>query len=278
MSSFSWNEILNQAKTLKSNVEKEQRMHMNSKWAYYFAKAIKKPHTNIKKINFNESENPNGDYISRDIQKSDYLDMCKRLIKYVETNKTMPNYVTVNGLKVKPNLVAYSFAKILVYYDSHNNTAPRYVNINSKAFEKKSETGNVVYDYWVDTFGFKPSSLDEILEYVAEYFSYEYYYDDRKSNKEVIDTRAGNCTDLLQMLVNMVVVLGYDYQVLHVLCSGGDGHVRGKFRHSRNTGGEWIYRDIACVASNGDVSCNWCTSGYTLLDVNPAWFMENLHR
>ena len=71
---------------------------------------------------------------------------------------------------------------------------------------------------------------------------------------------------------------GYEIEVLHVLCSGGDGHVRCRVRHPEYTDNEWIYRDIACVASNGNIYCNWCTSNYTLLDVNPDWFMENLNR
>ena len=278
MSKYEWTTIIKQARLLKKNVEKTQKMGMNSRWAYYFAKAIKKPNTSIQKLSFEEAKNPTGDYISRDVQKADYLDMAKRLITYVETHKQMPNYVTYKGIKVLPRLVIYAFAKILVYYEDHNKTAPKYVTISSKAYTKPTETGNVVYDYWVKKFGFKPTSLDEILEYVADHFEYQYYYDDQKSNREVIDDQSGNCTDLLQMLYNLTKQLGYIIEVLHVLCSGGDGHVRGRFKHPKNTDGEWVYRDIACAASSGNPTCNWCTSGYTLLAVNPSWFFESINR
>ena len=278
MSEYTYKEIIKQATLLKNNVEKTQKMGMNSKWAYYFAKAIKKPNTSIKRISFEETSNPTGDYISRDVQKADYLDMAKRLINYVETNKKMPNYITYKGIKVLPRLVAYAFAKILVYYETHNKTAPKYVTISSKAYTKQTETKNEVYNYFAKKTGFKPQTLDDFLEYVAEHYEYEYYYDDKKSNKEVIDEEAGNCTDLLQLCKNITDELGYESQILHVLCSGGDGHVRGRFRHDKYTDGEWIYRDIACVASNGSITCNWCTSNYTLLDTDPAWFNENLHR
>lgn len=278
MSIFTYKQIVDQARKLKKNVEKTQKMGMNSKWTYYFAKAIQKPNNNIKKISFEESKNPTGDYISRDVQKTDYLDMAKRLINYVEKEKAMPNYVTYGNIKVLPRLVAYAFAKILVYYEDHNKTAPKYVTISSKAYKKQTETGNVVFDYFVKKTGFKPETLDGFLGYVAQHYNYDYYYDDRKSNKEVIDDKAGNCTDLLQMCKNITDKLGYESVILHVLCSGGDGHVRAKFRHQKYTGGEWIYRDIACVASSGSITCNWCTSNYTLLDTNPAWFLENLHR
>lgn len=277
MAKYKWNEIVKQAKLMKKNVETEYKMGMNSKWAYYFAKAIMTVNTDVTRISFEETTNPTGDYISNQIYKKDYFDMAKRLIKYVETNKKMPNYVSFSKYKVLPRLVAYAFARILVYY-AKNGAFPKYVNVNSKAFTKPTEPSNEVYDYFVKKTGYKPLSLDDILEYVANHFDYEYYYDDQKSNKEVIDERAGNCTDLLQMLVNMTIKLGYDYQVLHVLCSGGDGHVRAKFKHKVNTDNEWVYRDIACVASNGDIYCNWCISGFTLLDINPSWFMDNLNR
>lgn len=277
MSSYKWKDIVKQAEKCKKNVETEYRLGMNSKWSYYFAKAIMTVNTDVKKISFSEPANPTGSNVSNQIYKKDYFDMCKRLIKYVETNRKMPNYITWKSYKILPRLATYMFSRILVYFYK-NGKFPKYANINSKSFTKPSEPSNEVYDYWVKRFGFKPTSLDEILEYVANHFDYEYYYDDQKSNREVIDSRAGNCTDLLQMLVNMVIPLGYDYEVLHVLCSGGDGHVRGRFRHPKNTDNEWIYRDIACTASNGSVTCNWCTSGYTLLAVNPSWFLDNLHR
>ena len=47
MSKYTYKEIIKQARLLKKNVEKEQKMGMNSRWAYYFAKAIKKPNTSI---------------------------------------------------------------------------------------------------------------------------------------------------------------------------------------------------------------------------------------
>ena len=215
MSKYEWTSIVKQARLLKKNVEKEQKMGMNSKWAYYFAKAIKKPNTSIQKLSFEEAKNPTGDYISRDVQKADYLDMAKRLITYVEKNKKMPNYVTYKGIKVLPRLVIYAFAKILVYYEDHNKTAPRYVTISSKAYTKPTETGNVVYDYWVKKFGFKPTCIDDVCDYIRDHFEYEFYYDDYKSNQQVIDSKAGNCTDLTQMAVNMAKALGYEWEGIH---------------------------------------------------------------
>ena len=277
MTQYTYREIIKQARLLKKNVEKDQKMGMNSRWAYYFAKAIKKPNTSIQKLSFEEAKNPTGDYISRDVQKADYLDMAKRLITYVETHKQMPNYVTYKGIKVLPRLVIYAFAKILVYYEDHNKTAPKYVTISSKAYTKPTETGNVVYDYWVKKFGFKPTCIDDVCDYIRDHFEYEFYFDDYKSNQQVIDSKAGNCTDLTQMAVNMAKALGYEWEVIHTECrQSGTGHVYPRFRK----GGEWFTRDVACIADESTY-CVWCDvedgRGY-LLAKNPSWLLENLNR
>lgn len=281
MSSFTYTEILKQARTLKTNVEKEQKMGMNSKWAYYFAKAIKKPHTNIKKINFNEAQNPTGDYISQDIQKANYLDMAKRLIQYVETNKKMPNYITVKNKKVIPRLVAYCFAKQLDYYDK-NGKAPKYINFNSKAYTKQTETNNEIYNYFKKTFGDFGDTIDGALSKIAGN-GYGYYYDDVYSNKTSIDRMANgngvNCTDSCHVFYNILTALiekgkYKKVECLHIGCSGGDGHVR--LRITLNDG-DYIYRDPAAVLSSGSITYNWCSNG-TLWAINPSWFMDNLHR
>ena len=63
--------------------------------------------------------------------------------------------------------------------------------------------------------------------------------------------------------------------MFHVLCSGGDGHVR--LRITLNDG-DYIYRDPACTLSdNGETYCNWCMNG-ELLAIDPDWFLENLNR
>ena len=276
-----YNEIVKKANTIKNGVETEYKLKASTP-AYYIAKTIlNQSKTDVENIKIAMASNSNGDYISNQAYKTTYLDMAKRLTKYVEANGQLPNNIKAKldnkTYYVKVGDYVYMFSRILVYFDEKGEL-PKYANINSKAFIKPTETGNVVYDYWVKKFGFKPTSLDEILEYVAKHFNYEYYYDDIKSNAQVIQTKAGNCTDLLQMLYNLAKKLGYTIEVLHVHCSGGDGHVRARFKHPKHTNGEWIYRDIACVASTGNIYCNWCTSGYTLLAVNPSWFMQNVNR
>ena len=279
MSAFSYNEIIKQAKTVKQGVEKEYKLVISSKWSYYFAKAILRPHTPIPKFSFSKATGSTGDNLSRQIVKKDYLDMAKRFVKYVETYKKLPNYITIHGKRVRVRDYIYMFSRILVYYEV-NGKAPKYVNVISKAYVKPTEPTNEVYDYFVKVFG-KITCIDDALDKIDRK-GYGYYYDDVYSNRESIDRmkqgKGVNCTDSCHVFYNLGLAFIKQgkykkVECLHVLCRGGDGHVRLRFTLPN---GEQFYRDPACTLSDGGV-CNWCLDG-TLLAINPSWFMANLNR
>lgn len=276
MTEYPYKTIVKSAKTIKNNVEKEYKLGATAKWSYYFAKAILKPKKDIKKFAFNNASKPNGTPISRQIVKKDYLNMCKRLVDYVERKRALPNFITYQtSFKVSVPLYTYALARILVYYDAHGQM-PNYVNVNSKAFTKPTETGNTVYDYWVKKIGTKPKQIDDVCDYILKHFKYEFYFDDHKSNKQVIDTKAGNCTDLTQMLSNMADALGYEWKCIHTQCrQSGTGHVYLKLRK----GGNWFVRDVACIADESRY-CIWCEvpNKGSLLAENPSWWMSNRNR
>ena len=149
-------------------------------------------------------------------------------------------------------------------------------------FSKPStSTTNEFYNYFVKVFG-KVSTIDEAFGKIKDR-GYAYYYDDKYSNKTSVDrikSKWGvNCTDSCQLFWHIGKALGYDVRCIHVKCSGGDGHVRLQFKHSKHTGGNWINRDPAAILSaNGQpLTYIWCSSG-TKLAVNPSWFLENLNR
>jgi hypothetical protein len=265
-----------QAKAIKTNAEKEYKKP-NSKWAYYIAKAIIKPKTTIKKLSIESATKSTGDNFGRQITKNQYLDMAKRLIKYVESKKQIPNYITVTDKHMKGSDFTYMFARILVYYNT-NGKLPAYANVNSKAFTKPTEYPNKVYGLWVKHIGTKPKCLDDVCDYVKAHFKYLFYNDDVRSNEEVLEDEAGNCTDLLQMLCNMANAMDYDWEVYHVRCNvSGVGHVYGRFKKKGTS--SWFTRDIACIADESRY-CVWCEAGNggTLWAKNPSWFLANLNR
>lgn len=282
MAEYTYKDLTKQAQKCKNNVEKEYRLGMNSKWSYYFAKAIIAPKTNIKRISFDEVTEPLGNYVSNQIYKSDYMDMANRLIKYVEKYHRMPKYVRWNAeKKIHPHLVTYMFARILIYINN-NGAYPKYANVNSKCFTKPTETENEVYSYFKKVFGDFGDTIDGALSKIAGN-GYGYYYDDVYSCKTTIDRMANgqgvNCTDSCHVFYNIMEALIQKgkykkVECLHIGCSGGDGHVR--LRIQLNDG-DYIYRDPAAVLSSGSVTYNWCSDG-ELWAVNPSWFLDNLRR
>ena len=281
MTEYTYKQVLGVAKACQANVKKEYKLGVTSKWSYFFAKAILQPNKSYNQFNYPASPQPHGDYLSRQISISDCLDCCKLLVKYVETNKRMPNYVAWKNFEINPALFTEVLSRVLIYYDTHK-TLPKYANINSKVFKEETETVNEVYSYFVKVFGTFDNTIDGALRKIAGK-GYGYYYDDQYSNKESINrmkTGQGvNCTDSCQVFYNILSELikkgkYKKVECLHVKCSGGDGHVR--LRITLNDG-DYIYRDPAAVLDSGNITHNWCSNA-TLLSVNPQWFLNNLNR
>ena len=264
------------AKEIKKGVETEYKL-IASTPVYYICKQIIKPKTDVTTIDVNLAKTSTGDYISNQIYKSDYLDMAKRLVNYVEKNHALPNYITWKNYKVKVRDYVYMFARILVYYDT-NGKFPSYANVNSKAYTKPTETGDEIYNYFVKIFG-KITCIDDALEKIAGR-GYGYYYDDVYSNKQSIDRiknkQGVNCTDATQMMKHVADGTGKYKKVdcVHVKCRGGDGHV---FLKITPKSGSAFYRDPAAVLDSGVVSKIWCSNG-TVLAINPSWWVANLNR
>ena len=276
MSSITYETIIDVAWKIQLGIMKQHKLVESTKWDYYMAKAILQRHTAIKKINVNKATNiDKGNYFSRQIKRSVYLDMVTRLIAYTESHNTIPNTIRIGDKLMGVKDFTNMFSAILVYYSKHGEL-PKTVNVNSKAFVKPTEDKNTVFTKWVNTFKFTPEYIDDVCDYIRDHFNYQFYFDDQKSNNEVIETKSGNCTDLLQMLINMAEALGYEWKVYHVRCNqSGTGHVYGMFKRD----GDWFIRDIACIADESRY-CVWCEAGNggSLIATNPSWFLSNLRR
>lgn len=275
MATYTYDTIVSKAKNIKSNVEKDYEIGESSTWAYYIAKEVIKRTKTVNKITVHGAEKSTGNNFGRQLSKAQYLDMAERLCEYVEPHNQLPNNIKIVNKLMRVSDYTYMFARILAYYDK-NKKLPSQVNVNSKAFIKPVETTNEVYKYFVQKTGLKPKYLDDVCDWVKNKVDYEFYFDDKKSNKEVIDSKAGNCTDLLQFLVNMAIALGYKYKIIHTQCrQSGTGHVYGMFKKD----GDWFIRDVACIADESRY-CVWCQvpNGGNKLAENPSWFMANLNK
>lgn len=141
--------------------------------------------------------------------------------------------------------------------------------------EPKSYSEEIL-EYFESKFG-EMSCIDDCLEAIQGN-GYGYYYDDAYTNYTSINRMANgsgvNCTDSCHVFWHLAVALGYRVEVLHIQCSGGDGHVRLELERE---GTGTFYRDPAAVLDGEDITYNWCNNGYRIA-TNPDWFFENLYR
>ena len=280
MTVYDFKTIVQKARYIKHSVESTYDYTVTSRWCYYICKAILEPGKSFSGFKIAEANNPRGTYISRTVSKADYLDMCRRVVKYVELKKKMPNHVAYRTeYKINIRLFTYIAAYLLVHYVDDRMLKDK-VNINSKYFVKPTEPTNEVYAYFVKVFG-NITCIDDALDKI-DGNGYGYYYDDQYTNRQSIDRMKNhqgvNCTDSCHVFYNLglqFVKQGKYKKVecLHVMCRGGDGHVRLRFTLPN---GETFYRDPACTLSDGGY-CNWCMDG-EVIAINPKWFMDNLSR
>lgn len=134
---YTYTEIVAKAREFKKGVEKEKKVVISPKWSYYFAQSILHPKQNITRIGtFDKAPKPMGNTFNKvKIYKADYIDAAKRLIKYVDKNKKLPNYITWKGKKIRVRDYAYNFSKIVVYYADHK-AYPNYNTIDTNVWNK----------------------------------------------------------------------------------------------------------------------------------------------
>lgn len=183
----------------------------------------------------------------------------------------LPNYVTLdNGVKLYKSEYVDMANRVSAYEVLNGGKSPAIVY-------RTSQPVNKTFDYFVHRFG-QVYSIDEALGKIQGN-GYDYYYNSAFDNITAIDKMFDgsgiNCTDAAQVFYRIGQALGYEVQFVHVMCRGGDGHIRLRLRHDVNTGGEWIYRDPADVLDGGCIECNWCIDG-TVIAYDPAWIFTDL--
>lgn len=193
----------------------------------------------------------------------------------------LPNYVSGhNGTKYYKNCFV-SMANRVSAYEVLNGRSPAIVYIEDpKGNGTTSSTVDKTLQKTRDALGYF-NTIDEFLEKIQGR-GYGYYYNSQYNTDETIkrlkNKQPLNCTDITQLMYRLGIAMGYECQIIHIKCSGGDGHVRMRLKHPVNTEGTWILRDGASVLAGNGIRSNWCTSGYTLLAYDPAWIFSDLYQ
>ena len=136
MSSYSYNQILTKATSIKNNVAKNYKLGEGAGWSYYIAKAILTPKKAItRRAKIGSAPKPNGTKFKAEIQKNDYIQLCKNLIAFVDKYDRLPNRLTWGDKKIRTRQYVWLFSKILVYINEKNKL-PSYVQADTSVFIK----------------------------------------------------------------------------------------------------------------------------------------------
>ena len=228
-----------------------------------------------------------GDEVNEKVSQKDYMTMAKRVYNHIMKNGKVPSSVrTPAGLKMPVKLYIYGMATVLQYYNNHKRL-PDSCNFDYHIFYKpqpkpQKTYAEKIYDRFCEIFNCRPTCIDDCLEEI-DGNGYGYYYDDKYTNETSMQRMKNhhgvNCTDSCHVFYNLAKYFIQQgryrkVQCVHVMCRGGDGHVR--LRIMTNDG-EWFYRDPASVLDGNGVESNWCMNG-TVVAYDPGWFMQNLER
>ena len=177
-------------------------------------------------------------------------------------------------------------------YNGNHYFNPSYINntitINAKPPEPVPEERQVdqksrsekILDYFEFKFG-ECEYIDDALSKIQGR-GYSFYFSDGYNMYETIDRVANgegaNCFDIAEVMYHVAKGMNtkygrnYEVQYLDVWCPvSGYDHIRLRLR---SNGGDWFYRDGACVLDGGDVSSNWCGTSDNILEVNPNWIYD----
>lgn len=280
-------EYITKNKNIPASITVDKVKYNYAKLNNIFAYAILNKDTTVTSKVITNAPSPTGDKFKTTYKKDEYIDICKKLKAFDKEHGRNPNYITHNKKKINPLVLVDVLSRIIVFADKHNRL-PNTADIDTSILKTltpttKKVSADDVFNYFVKVFG-KVTTIDGALNKINGK-GYGHYFNNMLTNKQVIDNlkstgkQKPNCTDVMQMLYHIGKALGYDVKIIHVKCkSSGEGHVFGKFRHKKHTGGNWIYRDGACVINNNGkpITCVWCKDGRVQAE-NPSWFMETVN-
>lgn len=145
---FSTKDIANAATELKKYVEKYgklpdyltlcgEKLSM-SDFLYLLAKSIVNTNSgnsaDITAKDVKDPTSPSGSVTSGQLSKTNYMDLAKRVVSFIESNNRAPNYGSSSLGNIKFQTMIYGFAKIVDFFGT-NNRLPNYVT-----FEKATST------------------------------------------------------------------------------------------------------------------------------------------
>lgn len=277
-----WKKIVSNAKKYKKYVEDNQK-EMGIKGfnkgeiLAIFSMAVKNPGKDVTiSKNYKTCPDCTGNGVYENLTKTQYLDVATRALNWLNNKEhgyKAPNYITFgsNG-KISVRLANFAFSKIIVYYDSHNNTMPNCCWFANAVFYNKMSGKDGLIAKLEKMCGFAITDYKTLYHAIYVIFRYVFYYEDKKTQAQVLSSREGNCVDLNQILLYALKEL-YASDVVQIVrgvvqCSDGQyGHVWCRLK----VNGNWINLDASAAAKNKPIGSVICSSIISVTNINPSW-------
>ena len=234
---------------------------------YLFSQAIvninNKNFSDIKVASASEPSRSCGTVIESTLNKTDYLDVCNRVAKFILNNELAPIYASSPVGQISYNELIDATSRILAYYKEHDNTLPLTVDIHNKGGSTTQTIAEKTASL-IDGLTSDLAKATAIYNFVRDSIAYEFYYNTQKGADGTLAAGTGNCCDQAQLLVAMFRSAGLTTRFVHGYCYFRSGSYYGHVWTQVYLNGEWVVADPTSGSNSLGKIVNWDTSSYTL--------------
>lgn len=216
--------------------------------------------------------------INKKIMKDVYLDMYKRMVAYTKKYKKEPRIIYLKPGGTGDYVSRERFRDMQLRFDGYwkrYGRQPNYVCVVKFPCDTSIKTGYVQ--------SFEKAVNKTVNTYTEGYNAiknriYKYYFNDiykQSTALERLKNRSGlNCADVVQLMYQLAIDLGYQARIVHVVCKSGTGHLQLDVK-GREFGSSWKRNDPAAALKSGyNLGSLWCSDGQVIA-YNPVWMLSD---
>jgi hypothetical protein len=293
---ISLSEIINAVSRVKkfidSNGQLPNYVTINSKqynmgqYLYLITTAINNLNTgktnSITIINVTNAIKSNGNLKEGSLNKSEYIDVAKRVLEHIKKYEQSPNYASCSLGNIPFDYLIESFSRVLIYY-LENSKLPNNLsyqetnnydgggdNSNLTSYlvsDDKSQMSNLVIKNLAKkiTNGMNTTieKAKAIYNYVRDTIMYSFYYNTKYGAVEAYNKKIGNCVDMSHLIIGLSRASGIPARYVHGKCTFTSGKTYGHVWAEIYVDGEWLVADATSIRNSLGKINNWNTNTYT---------------
>ncbi|MDO5836526.1 MAG: transglutaminase domain-containing protein, partial [Methanobacterium sp.] len=222
---------------------------------------------------------------SGNLDKTEYVDLAKRVKSFMDSNGIAPNYGSTSLGKLQFESLLYLYSRVVAFH-GENQYLPNYATMKpwSSVVAKEPSVPAELQQYLLATTNCQvkdpriialaqsissgaTSSYQKatlIFNWVRDNINYSYYYDSQKGAVETLTSGSANCCDHSHLVVALVRAAGLPARYEHGYCyftTSGNwyGHVWAQIY----VNGQWYNADATSSRNTLGVINNWNTNTWT---------------